>query len=59
LIIVLSSSLFVALVINPVLTSVFMKIKEDEVNFKKILIYSSGLFAIGVIFYYWRIDFWL
>jgi len=50
LIIVLTSSLFVALVINPVLTSVFMKIKEDEVNFKKILIYSSGLFAIGVFF---------
>ena len=50
LIIVLSSSLFVALIINPVLTSVYMKIKEDEVNFKKILIYSSGLFAIGVLF---------
>jgi multidrug efflux pump subunit AcrB len=50
LIIVLSSSLFVALVISPVLTSVYMKIKEDEVNFKKILIYSSFLFAIGVLF---------
>ncbi|NEW79837.1 MAG: efflux RND transporter permease subunit [Gelidibacter sp.] len=34
LIIVLTSSLFVALVINPMLTSVYMKIKEDEVNFK-------------------------
>jgi len=50
LIIVLSSSLFVALIINPMLTSVYMKIKEDEVNFKKILIYSSALFAIGVLF---------
>ena len=50
LIIVLSSSLFVALVINPMLTSVYMKIKEDEVNFKKILIYSSIIFAIGVLF---------
>jgi len=30
LIIVLSSSLFVALVINPVLTSLFMKLKENE-----------------------------
>ena len=50
LIIVLSSSLFVALLINPMLTSVYMKIKEDEVNFKKILIYSSALFAVGVLF---------
>ncbi len=49
LIIVLSSSLFVALIINPVLTSVYMKIKEDEVNFKKVLIYSAALFAIGVL----------
>ncbi|UMB59974.1 efflux RND transporter permease subunit [Lutibacter sp. A80] len=50
LIIVLSSSLFVALVINPMLTSVYMKIKEDEVNFKKILIFSSIIFTIGVLF---------
>jgi len=50
LIIVLSSSLFVALVINPVLTSVYMKLKEDEVNFKKILLYSSLIFAVGVLF---------
>ena len=48
LIIVLSSSLFVALIINPMLTSVYMKIKEDEVNFKKILLYSSILFFVGV-----------
>lgn len=50
LIIVLTSSLFVALVINPVLTAVYMKIKEDEVNFKKIVIFSSILFFIGVAF---------
>ncbi len=50
LIIVLSSSLFVALIINPMLTSVYMKIKEDEVNFKKVLIFSSVLFALGVLF---------
>ncbi|WP_372793303.1 efflux RND transporter permease subunit [Lutibacter sp.] len=50
LIIVLSSSLFVALLINPMLTSVYMKIKEDEVNFKKVLLYSSILFTVGVFF---------
>ncbi|MHB1147022.1 MAG: efflux RND transporter permease subunit [Lutibacter sp.] len=49
LIIVLTSSLFVALVINPMLTAVYMKIKEDEVNFKKIVIFSSVLFSLGVI----------
>ncbi len=49
LIIVLSSSLFVALLINPMLTSVYMKIKEDEVNFKRILIFSSVLFTAGVL----------
>lgn len=36
LIIVLSSSLFVALVINPVLTSFFMKLDEEVTNRKKI-----------------------
>ena len=50
LIIVLGSSLFVALIINPMLTSVYMKLKEDEVNFKKILIRSGIFFAIGVAF---------
>lgn len=35
LIIVLTSSLFVALVINPVLTSVFMKLEEDEIEVSK------------------------
>ena len=50
LIIVLGSSLFVALIINPMLTSVYMKLQENEVNFKKILLYSSIIFAIGVVF---------
>ena len=50
LIIVLGSSLIVALIINPVLTSVYMKIKEDEVNFKRILKFSAALFFIGVVF---------
>ncbi len=49
LIVVLTSSLFVALVINPMLTSVYMKIKEDKVNFKKLFIRSSILFFIGVL----------
>lgn len=35
LIIVLGSSLFVALVINPALTSKFMKLEEDHINVKK------------------------
>jgi multidrug efflux pump subunit AcrB len=50
LIIVLTSSLFIALVINPVLTAVFMKIKEDEVNFKRIVIFGAILFSLGVVF---------
>ncbi len=49
LIIVLGSSLFVALVINPMLTSVYMKIKEDEVDLKKLFKYSIILFIIGVL----------
>lgn len=50
LIIVLGSSLFVALIINPMLTSVYMKLKEDEVNFKKILVRSIAFFVIGTVF---------
>jgi len=50
LIIVLGSSLFVALFINPMLTSVYMKIKEDEVDFKRLLKYSILLIGIGVLF---------
>ncbi|MDP2089816.1 MAG: efflux RND transporter permease subunit [Flavobacteriaceae bacterium] len=49
LIIVLGSSLFVALFINPVLTSVYMKIKEDEADFKKLLKSSLIFIFIGVV----------
>lgn len=52
LIIVLSSSLFVALVINPVLTAAFMKIEEENnaVSNRRIYIY------LGVIAFGWVID---
>ena len=49
LMIVLSSSLFVALVINPVLTSLFMKLKEKKSNKKKIIIISSFFVLVGLI----------
>lgn len=46
LIIVLSSSLFVALVINPVLASVYMKVVEDEPNVRKL--HRNALLFIGL-----------
>jgi multidrug efflux pump len=46
---VLGSSLFVALVINPVLTSVFMKIKEDAPNYKRMFIFSGIMIVVGII----------
>jgi len=49
LIIVLSSSLFVALVINPTLTSVYMKVKEKPVSLKKRLRYTLILIIIGTL----------
>jgi multidrug efflux pump subunit AcrB len=48
LIIVLSSSLFVALVINPVLTSVYMKVGEPDVNNRRMLRNSFIFIAVGV-----------
>ncbi|MCP4124724.1 MAG: efflux RND transporter permease subunit [Bacteroidetes bacterium] len=53
LILVLSSSLFVGLVINPVLTSVFMKVEEDKKSIfnKRFLISMAILLLLGVIFY--------
>ncbi len=53
LIIVLSSSLFVALVINPVLTSLFMKVEDvmKEKPKRKGLIVASVLAILSVIFY--------
>ena len=51
LIIVLSSSLFVALVINPVLTSILMKVEESKINRTKLFI-VAGLFALVSIPFY-------
>lgn len=48
LIIVLGSSLFVALVINPVLTSLFMKVGDPEVNTKKVLRRAALMIIIGL-----------
>jgi multidrug efflux pump subunit AcrB len=48
LIIVLSSSLFVALVINPVLTSVYMKVGEPDINKRKMLKNSLIFVAAGI-----------
>jgi multidrug efflux pump len=50
LIIVLSSSLFVALVINPVLTSIYMKIEEKTMNPKRLNIITISMFLIGALF---------
>ena len=47
LMIVLGSSLFVALVINPVLAVVYMKVTEDKPNRKRILRNALILFVIG------------
>ncbi len=47
LIIVLGSSLFVALVINPVLAVVYMKVGENAPRKKRVLIRSSILIAVG------------
>ncbi|PJB14817.1 MAG: copper transporter [Flavobacteriales bacterium CG_4_9_14_3_um_filter_32_8] len=49
LMIVLGSSLFVALIINPVLTSVFMKLDEKSSNRKKIIIISIAFILFGLI----------
>jgi multidrug efflux pump subunit AcrB len=53
LIIVLSSSLFVALVINPVLTAMFMKLKSKPGRSKriKLLVISGGIAAVAIFFY--------
>ncbi len=49
LMIVLGSSLFVALVINPVLTSVYMRIKEEKPNVKRMAIVSSAMILVGAV----------
>lgn len=54
LIIVLMSSLFVGLVINPVLTSRYMKLQEKEINRKRLFIISLVLIAIALLCYIMR-----
>ncbi len=49
LIIVLSSSLFIALVINPVLTSVYMKVEEAEMNVRRLFITTGVLIVLGLL----------
>jgi multidrug efflux pump subunit AcrB len=49
LIMVLSSSLFVAMVINPVLTEMYMKVEEKKVSFKKVIIQSVIAAIIGIL----------
>lgn len=50
LIIVLGSSLFVALVINPVLTSVFMRVGDVDVKKKKVVRITLTLIGVGALF---------
>lgn len=50
LIIVLGSSLFVALVINPVLTALYMKVEEKEGSKRRPLIISGVLSILGILF---------
>lgn len=50
LMIVLGSSLFVALVINPVFTSVYMKITEDEPNMKRVWRFTAVMVFVGTLF---------
>lgn len=49
LMIVLGSSLFVALVINPVLTAVYMTVGDKETNKKKVLIWAGIFVVLGVL----------
>jgi multidrug efflux pump len=52
LITVLSSSLFVALVINPGLTAALMKVEEAPLNKKRVTIYSVAAIVLGVVIGY-------
>ena len=55
LIIVLSSSLFVALVVNPVLTSMYMKLQERKPRKLRLFVISMIMIAIGVLFLFARL----
>ncbi|MDA0302796.1 MAG: efflux RND transporter permease subunit [Bacteroidetes bacterium] len=50
LMIVLSSSLFVALVINPVLTAVLMRVGDQEINKKRVHWLTVSLVTFGAVF---------
>ena len=50
LIVVLSSSLFVALVINPVLTAVFMRVGEEDINKRRSNRVAMSLVGFGIVF---------
>lgn len=50
LIIVLSSSLFVALVISPVFTAMYMKLEEKEIPLKKVIFRTILTLVLGSIF---------
>ena len=51
LIIVLTSSLFVALVVNPVLTAMYMKVEEKKVKRSKLFIISGAFALVSIPFY--------
>lgn len=51
LMIVLGSSLFVALVINPVFAAVLMKVEEKPSNKKRVLIIWSAIMIFGIVLY--------
>jgi len=59
LMIVLASSLFVALVINPVLTAMFMRVGQENFNKRKVLVISVVLILGAVVFYVLQGIFWL
>ncbi|WP_417884793.1 efflux RND transporter permease subunit [Zunongwangia sp.] len=48
--VVLGSSLFVALIINSMLTSEFMKTEEGEISKKRLIVISLLLGAVGILF---------
>lgn len=50
LIIVLGSSLFVALVINPVLAVAYMKVTQDKPRKKRVFVVSTVLTGLGILF---------
>lgn len=52
LIVTLSSSLFVALVINPALIATFMKLDTGEINKKRVTIFALSALGLGLLLIY-------